>query len=164
MAPNAKEVLKHIELYYQCEPINDYISLVSDTLRIVQAGGLEVGSTQLAVQNLIFSVFATFFPEFFEQLRLEEEAKAKQEGEGKFKIRMLPINENAILKGQGEKFALFRNSELVTPRLELLSTFCERHKRIINKLIKNRPQLINEINDLFRQMPNLPSLITLPSG
>jgi hypothetical protein len=51
---------------------------------------------------------------------------------------------------------LFRNPYYITNRIEELSSFCMVNKRIINKMIKSKPNLfVNELEGLIRHMPNL---------
>lgn len=42
--------------------MTDYLTSVNEVLKVVDGAGIEV---QGAVSNLIFSIFAVFFPEFF---------------------------------------------------------------------------------------------------
>jgi hypothetical protein len=63
----------------------------------------------------------------------EEEGKEKE----LHKIKMTNIKET-LQKVKSEKFTLFKNTFILTPKLEELNKFCYRNKRIINKLIKTK--------------------------
>lgn len=66
---------------------------------------------------------------------------------------MVPLAESANRK---DRFILFRNANYYTSRIEELCKFCVANKRIINKLIKNKPQLfVRELEGLIKHMPNL---------
>jgi E3 ubiquitin-protein ligase HUWE1 len=69
---------------------------------------------------------------------------------------MLPLLETGPGHISKEKFTLFRNPYYITNRIEELSNFCMVNKRIINKMIKQKPNLfVNELEGLIRHMPNL---------
>ena len=75
---------------------------LSDILRIVQNAGLELNES---VTNLIFCVFASYFPEIYRQInqeekRKEEEKREKEEHKDdapkaiKFEVSMTPIKDS----------------------------------------------------------------------
>jgi hypothetical protein len=75
-------------------------------LRIVSNANVEITET---ISNLIFCVFATFFPEVFESINREEISNEQEvANQGKYKIKMIPIEES-LKKKHGEKFVLFKN-------------------------------------------------------
>jgi len=60
------------------------------------------------------------------------------------------------MKMQSEKFQLFKHSPQVTPRIEKLTNFCLKNKRVINQLIKKQNQaFLGEVEVFIQHMPNL---------
>ena len=92
------------------------------------------------ISNLIFCVFSSYYPELFESVKNEANAANNETngGEGKYKVKMLSLNEN---NDKVDKFMLFRNAQYFTNRINELTEFCFTNKRIINKLIKSKPNL-----------------------
>lgn len=80
---------------------------------------------------------------------------------GKFNIKLKPLVESiqavtAISSISKKAATLFRPGFIFTNRIEELSQFCLINKKIINKLIKQKPQLFAEALEQFvKYMPNL---------
>lgn len=130
---------------------------MSDALRIALKTNIEMTD---GVSNLIFCVFASFYPELFEAIQHENESNKREDAgskdkkdEAKYKVKMLPLTDASIKQ---EKFTLFRTSSYFNNRIEELNQFCIVNKRIINKLIKSKPKAFEgEIDALIKHIPNL---------
>jgi hypothetical protein len=120
----ADQVIEYIQNLYKSETLHSFITRVSEILRIVYRTNLEINE---GVSNLIFCVFASFYPELYESL-LNEEQLQKEEADAlagnpnelsKYKVKMLPLTETMTKKQ--EKFVLFKNQNYFTNRIEELS-------------------------------------------
>lgn len=118
--PQKLEVVAKIKGQYGSEQIHQFVALMNDVLRIVSNANIEITDT---ISNLIFCVFATFFPEVFECMNQEEkkDSVAGVEGEeaadkSKYDVTMIPIEES-LSKKHAEKFVLFKKFVTVTPRI-----------------------------------------------
>ena len=89
-------VISRIEEFYSNQNIQEFIKIVNDALRIVYNSNIEINT---CVSNMIYCVFATFQPEFYEQSLIESLMEESKEGVGKFKIKMLPILDTQAKKG-----------------------------------------------------------------
>lgn len=159
---NPNEVVEFVKAAYENETIKLFINTISETLKIVLRVNMD---TNEGVSNLIFCVLSSFYPELFDSIRFEEEQKKqdKKEAESKkdkakFQIKFMTLEEAGGSSGaqSKERVTLFRNTYYITNRIEELSQFCLINKRIINKMIKSKPNLfVNELEGLIRHMPNL---------
>jgi hypothetical protein len=141
---------------YQNEALSLFIPTLTNVLKIVMKVNIEPNET---ISNLIFCVLTSFYPELFDANKHEIEIKAKEKKEKeekkdttKYQIKMKPIS----LDGDGEKFSLLRNHSYFTNRIEEMSNFCLVNKKIINKMIKTKPNLFTqELDGFIKYMPNL---------
>lgn len=149
-----KEVQEFVKKSYESGPVAEFVDRVSEVLKVVFRVNLDVSE---GLSNLIFCVFASFYPELLESIRVEEEEQKEQEKKrskdsGKYLVRMLPLSE-ATSK---EKTSVFRNAFYMTLRTEDFSRFCMANKRLINKMIKQRPSMfVKELEQMIKYMPNL---------
>ena len=151
----AQEALTFVGDSYSTDAMVGFVSSVSDALKIVFKTNLDINE---GLSNLIFCVFSSFYPELLKSIKLEErqakeDEKARAEGGkdvSKYQIKMMPLADSK------SKFTLFRNAFYMSERIEELSRFCLANKRIINKMIKQKPSLfVNELEGLIKYMPNL---------
>lgn len=124
---------------------------MNDVLRIISNTNIDINES---MSNLIFCVFASFFPEVY--LQMTNADQIALEDKDKRQVRMTNIEDSLKHQKNVEKFALFRNIGKQTQRTQELSNFCFRNKRIINKLIKQKTsQFMYEMEGLIKYMPNL---------
>ena len=86
---------------------------MNDVLRIVSNANIEITDT---ISNLIFCVFATFFPEVFESINQDEIKIEDDADKSKYDVTMIPIEES-LSKNHAEKFVLFKKLITITPRI-----------------------------------------------
>jgi hypothetical protein len=87
---------------------------MNDVLRIVSNANIEITDT---ISNLIFCVFATFFPEVYESMNQEEKKDEEIDADkSKYDVTMIPIEES-LSKSHAEKFVLFKKMVTITPRI-----------------------------------------------
>ena len=87
--------------------------LMNDILKIVQNANLEITDS---ISNLIFCVFASFFPEVYGSIGSEEVKEDSPSASNKFNVTMIPIEES-LSKNHAEKFVLFKKFIVITPRI-----------------------------------------------
>ncbi len=107
------------------------------TLAIVKE--LEPNET---IANLITSIFTCFFPEIYKHLGEIRKEDEKNKKEDNIQIKMLSIDEADLMKKQNENFLIFKHitSFEKIPRLQSMNNFCYVNIKIINRLIKQKPQ------------------------
>lgn len=60
--PKREEIVKQIEHFYGSEKVELFVHEMNDVLKIVQNANIDITDT---ISNLIFCVFASFFPEVY---------------------------------------------------------------------------------------------------
>lgn len=79
--------------------------------------------------------------------------KEESKDASKYNIKMKPLAETIHTK---EKITLFKPEFEISSKIEELNRFCTLNKKIINQLIKSKPNLfVEELEELIKYMPNL---------
>jgi hypothetical protein len=153
------EIAQFVRRTYEDKALTEFVSNVSEVLRIVFRTNMEISDS---VSNLTFCVFSAFYPELVDAIdhydRIDKEEKMEpreRSSENKYQIKMLPLTEDSV-RNTKEKFTLFKNSTYMTNRVLELSQFCMVNKRLINRMIKQRAHLFaNELEGMIKHMPNI---------
>ncbi len=128
---------------------------MNDTLKIVRNVNIDINET---LSNLITSSFGLFLSDIavvIQQIAQQPNPDAKKQVGA-----MMTIKEAQLMKQQQDSFILFKNMPpsltMNNPRISMCSDFCFKNKRVINKLIRQKPQaFLVEIDSLIRDMPHL---------
>ena len=113
-----------------------------DLLKIIGHASVDIESN---ISDLIFVIFDSFYPEFYQIMQSNSQdgdpsenlSKIQKKNKMHYNVQMIDLevvmNKERMLK---QNQVLFKNVKEVTPRMLQISQFCMDNKRSINKIIK----------------------------